>query len=96
MRKTLIGKGFALVHIDDILLLSNSKEHMLQLIQQLHVISTNLKLSTNIKLAQEKVFFMVLKIEFLGHEIGYNTIKPIHSKVAAIHKLLFLLVKLHL
>ena len=32
---------------------------------------------------------MLLKVKFLGHEIGYNTIKPIHSKIAAIHKILF-------
>ena len=38
--KTLIEQGFALVYIDDILLLSNSKEHMFQLIEQLHIIST--------------------------------------------------------
>ena len=30
---------------------------------------------------------MLLKVKFLGHEIGYNTIKPIHSKHAAIHKI---------
>ena len=30
---------------------------------------------------------MLLKVNFLGHEIGYNTIKPIHSKVDAIHKI---------
>ena len=30
---------------------------------------------------------MLLKVTFLGHEIGYNTIKPIHSKVNANHKL---------
>ena len=30
---------------------------------------------------------MPLKIKFLGHEIGYNTIKSIHSKIAAIHKI---------
>ena len=39
--KTLIEQGFALVYIDDILLLSDSKEHMFQLIEQLHIISTN-------------------------------------------------------
>ena len=32
--KTLIDQGFALVYIDDILLLSNSKEHMFQLIEK--------------------------------------------------------------
>ena len=34
--KTLIKQGFALVYIDDILLLSDSKEHMFQL----HIVST--------------------------------------------------------
>ena len=38
--KTLIEQGFALDYIDDILLLSDSKEHMFQLIEQLHIIST--------------------------------------------------------
>ena len=38
--KTIIEQGFALVYIDDILLLSNSKEHMFQLMEQLHIIST--------------------------------------------------------
>ena len=41
----------------------------------------------NLKLAPEKSFFMLLKVKFLGHEIGYNTIKPIHSEIAAIHKI---------
>ena len=81
--KTLIEQGFALVYIDDILLLSDSKEHMFQLIEQLHIISTK----NNLKLAPEQAFFMLLKVKFLGHEIGYNTIKPIHSKIAAIHKI---------
>ena len=81
--KTLIEQGFALVYIDDILLLSDSKEHMFQLIEQLHIISTK----NNPKLAPEKSFFMLLKVKFVGHEIGYNTIKPIHSKIAAIHKI---------
>ena len=31
---------------------------------------------------------MLLKVKFLGHEIGYKTIKPIHSKIAGIHKIL--------
>ena len=81
--KTLIEQGFALVYIDDIILLSDSKEHMFQLIEQLHIISTK----NNLKLALETTFFMLLKVKFLGHEIGYNTIKPIHSKITAIHKI---------
>ena len=81
--KTLIEQGFALVYIDDMFLLSDSKEHLFQLIEQLHIISTN----NILKLAPEKSFFMLLKVKFPGHEIGYNTIKPIHSKIAAIHKI---------
>ena len=81
--KTLIEQGFALVYIDDILLLSNSKEHVFHLIEQLHFISTE----HNLKLAPEKSFFMLLKVKFLGHEIGYNTIKDCSSKIAAIHKI---------
>ena len=50
--KTLIEQGFALVFIDDILLLSDSKEHMFQLIEQLHIISTK----NNLKLAPEKFY----------------------------------------
>ena len=30
---------------------------------------------------------MLLKVKFLVHEIGYNTIKPILSKIAAIQKI---------
>ena len=30
---------------------------------------------------------MPLKVKFLGHEIGYNSIKPIHSKIVAIRKI---------
>ena len=81
--KTPIEQGFALVYIDDILLLSDSKEHIFQLIEQLNILSTK----NNLKLAPEKSLFMLPKVKFLGHEIGYNTIKPIHSKIAAIHKI---------
>ena len=81
--KTLSEQGFALVYIDGILLLSDSKEHMFQLIEQLHIISTK----NNLKLAPEKSFFMLPKVKFLGHEIGYKTIKPIHSKITAFHKI---------
>ena len=81
--KTLIEQSLALVYIDDILLLSDSKEHMFQLIEQLHIISTK----NNLELAPEKSFFMLLKVKFLGHEICYNTIEPIHWKIAAIHKI---------
>ena len=52
--KTLIEQGFALVYIDEILLLSNSKEHKFQLIEQLHIITTKHKL----KLAPGNPFYV--------------------------------------
>ena len=81
--KTLKEQGFAPVYIDNILLLSNSKEHMFHFIEQLHTISTK----HNLKLAPEKSFFMLLKIKFPGNEIGYNTTKPVDSKVDAIRQI---------
>ena len=81
--KALKEQSFALVYVHYILLRSNSKEHMFQLIEQLHFISTK----NNLKLAPEKPFSMLPKVKFLGLESGYNTIKPIHSKLAAIHKI---------
>ena len=50
--KTRIEQSFALVYIDDILLLSDSKEHMFQLIEQLHFICSK----NNLKLAPENPF----------------------------------------
>ena len=78
--KTLTEQDFALVYVDDILLLSSSKEHSFQFIEQLHIVNTK-----HLKLAPKKSFFMLLEVKFLEHEIGYNTITPIHSKIATIY-----------
>ena len=79
--KTLKEQGFALIYIDDVLFLSISKERMFHFIEQFHYISTK----HNLKLAPE--ISMVLNGKFLELENGYNTIKTIHSKVDAIHKI---------
>ena len=79
----LIDQGFALVYIDDILLLAHTKSNMLNLIEQLHQICQ----TNNLKIAPGKSFYILLTVKFLGHEIGNNTIKPISSKVDAIHQL---------
>ena len=70
--------------IGHILLRSNSKPRMLQLIKQLHDIVKK----QNLELAPEKCFscFMLLIANYLDHEIGFNTFKPIQSKKSAIHK----------
>ena len=56
---------------------------MLNLIEQLHQICE----TNNLEIAPEKSFYILLTVKFLGHEIGNNTIKPISSKVDAIHQL---------
>ena len=80
--RSLIDKRFALVYIDEIFLLADEKQEMFELIKELHKIATK----ENPKLAPEKSFYMLLKVQFLGHEIGNNTIKPIPSKIEAIKK----------
>ena len=50
---------------------------MFELIKELHIIATR----ENLKLEPEKSFYMLLKVEFLGHEIGNNTRKSIPSKI---------------
>ena len=81
--RSLIDKRSALVYIDDILLLANEKQEMFELIKELHIIASR----ENLKLAPEKSFYMLLKVKFLGHEIGNNTIKPIPSKIEAIKRI---------
>ena len=81
--RSLIDKRSALVYIDDTLLLADEKQEIFELIRELHKIATK----ENLKLAPEKSFYMLLKVKFLGHEIGNNTIKPIPSKIEAIKKI---------
>ena len=81
--RSLIDKRSALVYIDDILLLADEKQEMFEPIKELHKIATK----ENLKLAPEKSFYKLLKVKFLGHEIGNNTIEPIPSKIGAIKKI---------
>ena len=78
--RPLIDKRSALVYIDDILLLADEKQEMFEFTKELHIIANR----ENLKLAPEKSFYMLLKVKFLGHEIGNNTINPIPSKIEAI------------
>ena len=73
--RSLKDKLSALVFINDILLLADEKQEMFELIKELHKIATK----ENLKLAPEKSFYMFLKVKFLGHEVGNNTIIPIPS-----------------
>ena len=77
-----IDQLFVLVSIDDILLLSHTKSDMMEITEQLQQIS---KLN-NFKIASEEPFYMLLTFTILGHEVGNQTVRPIHSKVEAMHK----------
>ena len=81
--RSLIDERSALVYIDDILRLADEKQEMFELIKELHKIATK----ENLKLVPEKSFYMLLKVKFLGHEIGKNTFKPVPSKIEAIKKI---------
>ena len=81
--RPLIDKRSALVYIYDILLLADEKQEMFELIKELHKIATR----DNLKLAPEKSLYMLLKVKFLGHEMGNNTIKPFPSKSEAIKRI---------
>ena len=61
--KTLIRHEFALVFIDDILLKSNSEQHILQIIHRLCDIAGK----RNLKLAPGKSLLMLLTVKHLGH-----------------------------
>ena len=67
-----IDLGFSLVYIDDILQLSHTKTHMIELLEQLHQYCQKTIL---------KSFHVLLTVKFLGLEFGNQTIKPIHSKM---------------
>ena len=58
-----IDQGFALVYIDNILLLAHTKPLMLNLIEQLHQICQ----TNNLKIAPEKSFYILLTVKLLGH-----------------------------
>ena len=77
--QSLIDKRSALVYLDGILLVADEKQEMFELIKELHNIVTK----ENLKLAPEKSFYMLLKVKFLGHEIGNNTSTPIPSNIEA-------------
>ena len=56
---------------------------MFELIKERHKITTK----ENLKLAPEKSFYMLLKVNFVRHEIGNNTNKSIPSKREAIKRI---------
>ena len=88
--RSLIDICSALVYIDDILLLSDEKQEVFELIKELHKIVT--KISIFYMFLKHVpfymlLFYMFLKVKFLVHVIGNNTIRPIPSKIEAIKRI---------
>ena len=81
--RSLIDRRSALVYIDDTLLLADEKQEMFEFIKELQRKATK----ENLKLAPQKSFYMPFKVQFLEHEIGNNTMKPIPSKIEAIKRI---------
>ena len=79
----MIHQGSELVFPDVILLLSISRTHTLRNIEKLLDIAN----AESLKLAFKKLFFMLLTVKSLGHEIGFITTRLIQSKVDAVHKI---------
>ena len=69
--------------LDDILLMSNYKQHILQIIKQTHDIANR----GNLKLAPEKPCFMLLTAKQHGNVNRFTTTEPTLSQSAAIHKI---------
>lgn len=79
----LVEMGKAMTYLDDILLMTESKE------ETFHVIEKFLQClrTSKIKAAPEKAFFFQKEITYLGHVITEFGRKPISSKVEALKKL---------
>ena len=87
--KTLMQQGFALVHIDDILLLSNSKEDMYQHIEQIHIVSKK----TIFNLLLKNHFLCFLKSNFLAMKLVTIQSNPYLPKLQLFRKFLLQLEK---
>ena len=64
-------QGFAIVFIDDILLLAQNKLQIIEIIEYLH----QLVVLTTFGISPENFVYIVLTVIFLGHEFGYKTRK---------------------
>ena len=78
----LIEQGFVFVFFDEFLLQSQTKSHVIEIIEYLFQIS-QLK---NLKSTPEKPCQLLLTKIFLGHRFIKRTLKPIPAKVEAIQK----------
>ena len=75
----LIDQGFALVYIDDNLLLAHTKTHMLDLFEQLHQIFH----SNNLEIVPEKSVYILLTVKMLDMKLATILLNPSLLKLMA-------------
>ena len=93
--RTLIDQGFALVYIDDILLLSKSKEQLFKPIEQFNLISSKHQNVTS-KLLRKSHSICYSKSVFLDTKLVITLQNPFTDKLLLFTKFHLLLVKLPL
>ena len=81
--RPLILKKNAITYLDDVLMQSQTKEEMFNVLEQYHQILQN----ENLKAAPDKSHFFLTRVKFLGHNIERKTITPLKSRIDAIQKL---------
>ena len=81
--KPLILDTNAITYLDDVFMQSQKKDEMFTALENHHQILQQ----ETMKAAPDKSHFFLIRVKFLGHIIGRNTITPLKSRVDAIQKL---------
>ena len=79
----LIRKGTVITYVDDIFIQTNSYPQMYETLIEYHKIL----LKENLKAAPDNTYFMLKKVEFLGHIIEDKKVKPLTSRIDGFQKL---------
>ena len=83
MNQVLEGLTFAVTYLDDIIIFSNSKEHLLHLEEVFHQLR-----KAGLKMKQLKCDFFQSQIHYLGHLISEDGISPLLDKLDSIKNML--------
>ena len=79
LNQVLEGLNFAMTYLDDIIIFSNSEEHLLHLEEVFHQLR-----EAGLKMKQSKCNFFKSQIHYLGHLISENGISPLPGKLDSI------------
>lgn len=77
-----IARNICLVYLDDIIIYSKTKQEHINRLQQVFEALRK----ANLKINKNKCVFMETEIEFLGHVLNENGLKPNQKKIEAIKK----------